>query len=990
MRSSRKPSRHDWAKAPPTPLSPPPLSIRRGLEQDEMAPLHNEPLKHKGSTLKEREMPSNPWFQLGDADRARNAKQFYRILYTFEDNRYNNEDLLNLRYIFDVECIWLLSNENEIPPADKSLDVSCVIMAAQLLAERLMVPDTKDSTRTIELQLRALVSALLLLDHRDTTHIGEEELGGLQETCGRLFLELPHGQLPDDPVSEGACFYLARSINEYAKSMKRTNQSPATPTSPAQWSIPSVTSLTGENENKRSFAALEAAFQDLWHSQQEQHQPIIRRCEIARAASVLSQRASILGSQDHAASYMKSLADHIGTLTIQKTAELLNETPRLQSPISPPGYDLITSTIELPPDKSAKPQDLNDYLLVYGLLDNVAQLTRNSSIWELDPAMYKHLISLLESTTNDPLQLKVIEVLLAHRESRPDNYEKLQSDIRTNRDTIASRRDHVTMDRWSLISEQVDLVYASLNSFDNEIISPWNSLDKKEFKSSLPIQIIPPSSPQPSLTQSNMDPSPIYEPCPTLERTTSRSPISPLETVPAIPIVTLQTPRNTTGPRQISVPSVQSRAADNASMKTVSTHQDSLKYQMAPNIPSGFTIIQDSHPHVLALEKNRMGILKRYFASGLSPDCNCAYFLGDKFAHVYHIADPWDARFNRPLLKFSPPGKQLFRAGSLGETVFAALTNEACHLRDFDPVNGESDGISFRPVVLEGWEPSCVTVDERGNQSTIAIGWEKGSIENARGRVTIHKLIKNYSSASLVASVDISADYPKTLSLSAEATMLACSTLRYNKVHAWRLPRSPEPMKQLCMTARPFALENGVEGVTSVTVFNTPGQGPHILCSTSYSSQRHNNEGECSFVAPAITKFPQYDSPLFHSLTQFVKAPPMQASTVAPQGNMAALLDRSGCIHVITLYPNANGGLHTERLMDRKIEPKLNSHLVSAMGSVRFNRSGTKLVAVDHKGKLVIVTFTNLHPSQQSLRSSTNSRRPAAELSGREVGVELP
>ncbi len=166
--------------------------------------------------VKEREMPPNPWFQLRDADRARNAKQFYRILYTFEDNRYSNEDLLNLRHIFDVECIWLLSTEHEVPTSDKSLDVSCIVMAAQLLAERLMAPDTRDSTRTIELQLRALVSALLLLDHRDTSNISEEELGDLQTTCSRLFLELPHGQLPDDPVSEGACFYLARSINDYA------------------------------------------------------------------------------------------------------------------------------------------------------------------------------------------------------------------------------------------------------------------------------------------------------------------------------------------------------------------------------------------------------------------------------------------------------------------------------------------------------------------------------------------------------------------------------------------------------------------------------------------------------------------------------------------------------------------------------------------------------------------------------------------------------
>ncbi len=384
-----------------------------------------------------------------------------------------------------------------------------------------------------------------------------------------------------------------------------------------------------------------------------------------------------------------------------------------------------------------------------------------------------------------------------------------------------------------------------------------------------------------------------------------------------------------------------------------------------------------------------MGILRRYFASGLSPDCNSAFFLGDKFAHVYHIADPRDSRYNRTLLKFAPPGKQLFRAGSLGESVFAALTNEACHIRDFDPMNGDVSEMSFRPVVLEGWEPSCVAVDERGDQSMIAIGWEKGSIESARGRVTIHKLIKTYSSASMVATVDISGDYPKTLSFSAEATMLACSTLRYNKVHAWRLPRGTESMKQLCMTARPFAHENGVEGVTSATVFDTPGQGPHILCSTSYSSQRHNNEGECSFVAPAIAKFPPYDSPLFHSLTQFVKAPPMQAATVAPQGNMAAFLDRSGCIHVTSLYPNPSGGIHTEKLMDRKIEPKLNSHLVSGMGCVRFNRSGTKLVAADHKGKMVMITFTNMQPSQRSLRSSTNSRRPA-ELSGREVGVELP
>lgn len=88
----------------------------------------------------------------------------------------------------------------------------------------------------------------------------------------------------------------------------------------------------------------------------------------------------------------------------------------------------------------------------------------------------------------------------------------------------------------------------------------------------------------------------------------------------------------------------------------------------------------------------------------------------------------------------------------------------------------------------------------------------------------------------------------------------------------------------------------------------------------------------------------------------------MQSGTVPRQGNLVALLEKTGKIVLIPLTPSDRGGLCSATPREREpaeLSVALCTQAKPSMGCLRFDPPGVLLYAIDSKGKLIRASFKN-------------------------------
>lgn len=132
-----------------------------------------------------------------------------------------------------------------------------------------------------------------------------------------------------------------------------------------------------------------------------------------------------------------------------------------------------------------------------------------------------------------------------------------------------------------------------------------------------------------------------------------------------------------------------------------------------------------------------------------------------------------------------------------------------------------------------------------------------------------------------------------------------------------------------------------------------------MIVTTSPSTQRKENGGEWSFIAPMKIPFPLHQDNAMHCLmdAQHGKFMSIVDCAVAKKGNAIALLGTRGKICVLGLRALDNGGIGAsdDALEELEKEVKISGHLQEA--TLSFTDDDKKLVALDIQGKLVVAEF---------------------------------
>ena len=152
-------------------------------------------------------------------------------------------------------------------------------------------------------------------------------------------------------------------------------------------------------------------------------------------------------------------------------------------------------------------------------------------------------------------------------------------------------------------------------------------------------------------------------------------------------------------------------------------------------------------------------------------------------------------------------------------------------------------------------------------------------------------------------------------------------------------------------------------GVWSATLFNTPASHPYALVTTSPSRQAFHNGGEFSYLAPidGHASDPRTLRALEHNLTD-LSSLSIVASAVSDPPHYAALLDRSGVIHLVQLDRDERGyGIAVQgqpfRLPIMLTIPRGGTAV--APTCIRFYWADEKLwlAAVDPSGRVIRMRF---------------------------------
>lgn len=146
--------------------------------------------------------------------------------------------------------------------------------------------------------------------------------------------------------------------------------------------------------------------------------------------------------------------------------------------------------------------------------------------------------------------------------------------------------------------------------------------------------------------------------------------------------------------------------------------------------------------------------------------------------------------------------------------------------------------------------------------------------------------------------------------------------------------------------------------MTSSSIFTSTFSGKmYVITTTSPSSERHKNMGEWSYSSPIGKPSENLPPDTTHNFEQFRKNQSLVAGAVSRQCNIFAVLERTGNIFLLPLTGHSRGGIYSEVEKPIKLESALYKQDRPSPLCLRFDPMGTRLYAVDAKGKIIVTTF---------------------------------
>lgn len=143
-------------------------------------------------------------------------------------------------------------------------------------------------------------------------------------------------------------------------------------------------------------------------------------------------------------------------------------------------------------------------------------------------------------------------------------------------------------------------------------------------------------------------------------------------------------------------------------------------------------------------------------------------------------------------------------------------------------------------------------------------------------------------------------------------------------------------------------------------MYTTPSKNLYVLCTTAASTERWRNDGEWPFCSPVIMPPGSVLESSIHNFVHLQEQRTLVAGTVSSRASVFAVLEKTGKIFLVGLTGHENGGIWGQPESPKCLSASLTAQSgVATQGTspIRFDPSGSKLYAVDPKGKVIIVSF---------------------------------
>ena len=381
------------------------------------------------------------------------------------------------------------------------------------------------------------------------------------------------------------------------------------------------------------------------------------------------------------------------------------------------------------------------------------------------------------------------------------------------------------------------------------------------------------------------------------------------------------------------------------------------------------TITARAQKHSVSLPRGSMFARARYHRAGLSPDGLYAYFATPKDLYLYRVPSSTGTRANDILLHLDTPRSE-YREAVLSNSFLAVLHEGRTDSLEVYKYGSHAQTYSlittapFEATSREPrWRTDCLAIHEARDRVWIAIGGRSSQNEIISSTIRMYRIDidgQNFSRHNAYFHRSrpnpFTSDYVKSIAFAPDGGRLVCVT-NNNRILVWLLSNNARPIQPPFQIAKRYMPEMNARGATSATLFQTVSTNPYVLCTTSPSQERSNNNGEWSFVSPVGAGPARVPQQLDHHLWRLRQARAIIAGAASPDGSVIALLEETGKILLMPLVAQDGGGLAA--LDPIVLDARLKSQNSASPTALRFCEVERRvcLVAVDPDGTVIRLHF---------------------------------
>ncbi|CUS10604.1 unnamed protein product [Tuber aestivum] len=345
------------------------------------------------------------------------------------------------------------------------------------------------------------------------------------------------------------------------------------------------------------------------------------------------------------------------------------------------------------------------------------------------------------------------------------------------------------------------------------------------------------------------------------------------------------------------------------------------------------------------------------FSTFISSDAKYAVYMSPQSFQVFSTPSPGENVSTKPKFHYrlgSAEGIRkgkvpwTYKAGAASGKYIVAITKEKVQVHEIEDCK-----VIFTESTT-GWENACVAI----GGDKIVVGMSKKIRDETQGLIRIYKMnaptyqgLRCERIRDLHLPLDIRAtpDAPHIISLTQDGNHLTCATSKCGYFFSWDISRVRAKDPHLIASGALNVTEGpGAETLSNAILF--PDKR-HIFCST-FPASTVEAEWCGSFTEPTSISS---TTPSHRPIRQVGLR--VTHSTVAPLGNAAAFLTKSGLIWIIPVtHVEGDNNLTTFSTLHSK-ERMQGQQTPESAGRIAFTPEGDRLVAVDRKGKMLTLSF---------------------------------